>query len=465
MSVQAPNRELYDRANAEDLQFDAGEGLTEKVVREISKQKSEPAWMLELRLKALSHFQATEVPKWGPDLSKLDLAKIRYFMRPNAQGNATRWEDVPPDIKQTFDRLGIPKAEQEELSGVGAQYESDVIYHSILKELKDKGVIFLDMDVALKEHESLVREHFMKKAVPVTLHKFTMLHAAVWSGGTFIYVPKGVKVGKPLQSYFRMNAKRAGQFEHTLIIVDEGAEVHYIEGCSAPLYDASSLHAGCVEIIVKKGARARYSSVENWSRNTYNLNTKRAVVDEDGIIEWVSGNLGSGTTMLYPTSILKGDRSASSSLGIAYAGPGQHQDVGAKSVHVGKDTSSTIQSKSISSGGGIAGYRGLVHITRSADNANVSVNCDALMMDNLSQSVTYPGIIADNPTCTIAHEATTGKISQEKIFYLQSRGMTEEEATKMIVLGFIEPIVKQLPLEYAVELNKLIELEIEGSLG
>ncbi|RMF05087.1 Fe-S cluster assembly protein SufB [Candidatus Woesearchaeota archaeon] len=465
MVIQIERKEELYKPSKAKIAFDSGEGLSKELIEEITRQKKQPDWMKQIRLKAYDLFLKTPMPAWGPDLSGLDLNRIKYFIRPDAKQNAKSWEEVPEYIKETFDKLGIPEAEREQLAGVGAQYESDVVYHSLLKELEDMGVIFVDMDVAVRKYPELVKEYFMTKAVPVNLHKFTMLHAAVWSGGTFLYVPRGVKVKKPLQSYFRMNSVRAGQFEHTLIIAEEGSEVHYIEGCSAPQYFESSLHAGCVEIIVKKNARVRYSSVENWSRNTYNLNTKRAIVEENGVMEWVSGNLGSGTTMLYPATILKGDNSTTSHLSIAYAGPGQNQDVGAKVYHIGKNTSSTVTSKSISSGGGITAYRGTVFVSEKAVNASVSVNCDALMTDNKSQSNTFPGIIVKNPTCTVAHEATCGKISDEKIFYLTSRGISEEEALKMIVLGFIEPIVKQLPLEYAVELNRLIELEMEGSLG
>lgn len=459
------NREIYDHYNEERLIYKAVPGLTEALVREISRQKGEPQWMLDKRLEGLRLFNELPMPTWGPSLEALDLEKIHFFMRPDAKKNAQAWEDVPEDIKQTFDKLGIPEAERKALAGVGAQYDSDVIYHSLKKEWEDQGVVFLDCDEAVQQYPDLVKKYFMTTCVPMNLHKFAALHAAVWSGGTFIYVPKGARLKQPLQAYFRMNAKAGGQFEHTLIIVDEGAEVQYIEGCSAPQYTQNSLHAGCVEIHVLKGARARYSSIENWSKNTYNLNTKRAVVYEDGIIEWVNGNMGSNVTMLYPASILIGDRSKSDFIGIALASKGQNQDTGCKTIHIGKDTSSTIISKSISKGGGITSYRGQLSIKPQATNATASVNCDALMMDAESQSNTYPYMDIKAKNANVAHEATVGKISQEQIFYLMSRGIDEEKAIQLIVSGFVEPIVKELPLEYAVELNRLIQLEMEGSLG
>ena len=459
------NRENYDRSNPENLLYRSKPGISEDIVLEISRQKGEPGWMLQKRLLGYRKFMETPFPSWGPSLDKLKLDEIYYFMRPDAKKNATDWKEVPPDIRQTYERLGIPEAEKNSLAGVGAQYESEVIYHKLKKEWENQGVIFLDCDEALKMYPDLMQKYFMTTCVPIGLHKFSALHAAVWSGGTFIYVPKGVKLKMPLQAYFRMNAKKGGQFEHTLIIVDEGAECQYIEGCSAPQYASSSLHAGCVEIHVHKGARARYSSIENWSRNTFNLNTKRAVVYEDGIIEWVNGNLGSGATMLYPASMLIGDRSKSDFIGIAFAGKDQNQDTGCKVIHIGKDTSSTVQSKSITKDGGITSYRGLLSIKKGATNATSKVECDALMMDSASISNTFPYMDIKENTVNVAHEATVGKINQEQIFYLMSRGLDEETATKMIVSGFIEPVVKELPLEYAVELNRLIELEMEGSLG
>ncbi len=459
------NRENYDTYNEERLIYKAEAGVSEALVRKISKTKNEPEWMLAKRLQGLSTFHSFKMPTWGPDLSKLDLSSIHLFMRPDAKKNAEQWDDVPSDIRDTYEKLGIPEAEQKALAGVGAQYESEVIYHSLKKEWVDAGVVFLDMDEAVHKYPELVKKYFMTTCVPISLHKFSALHAAVWSGGTFIYIPKGVKLTLPLQAYFRMNAKKAGQFEHTLIIVDEGAEMQYIEGCSAPRYEESSLHAGCVELHILKGAKAKYSSVENWSRNTYNLNTKRAVVYEDGVIQWINGNLGSNVTMLYPTSLLIGDRAKSDFIGVAFAGAGQNQDTGSKVIHIGKNTSSTIKSKSISKDGGISTYRGLVTVVDGAVNTSSSVNCDALLMDETSVSNTYPYMDVKEHTVDIAHEATVGKINDDQIFYLMSRGLDEETARSMIVSGFIEPVVKALPLEYAVELNKLIELEIEGKLG
>ena len=459
------NRDTYDHFNEEKLTFKAEPGINEELVRLISKDKDEPEWMLKIRLKGLKIFNELKTPTWGPDISDLDLDEIIYYMTPDAQKNATSWDDVPEDIKKTYERLGIPKAEREALGGVGVQYESEVVYHSLKKEIADKGVVFLDMDEAVKEYPEMVKKYFMTSCVPINLHKFTALHAAVWSGGTFIYIPKGVKFSEPLQAYFRMNAKKGGQFEHTLIIVDEDAEVHYIEGCSAPQYTENSLHAGCVEIHVMKNARARYSSIENWSRNTYNLNTKRAMVYDNALIEWVNGNMGSKVTMLYPTSLLIGEGAKADFLGIAFAGKDQHQDTGTKVYHLASNTSSTVRSKSISKEGGITSYRGLIQIKKGAKNCKSHVECDALMMDNISKSNTFPFMDVRENDVELGHEATVGKISDEQIFYLMSRGLTNEQASQMIVSGFIEPIVKALPMEYAVELNRLIELEMEGSLG
>jgi len=459
------NRETYDHINKDKLIYKAKPGLTKEIVEEISKQKKEPEWMLKRRLKAFEIFQKLPMPKWGPSLDDLDLNEIIFFQRPDAKRNATNWEDVPEDIKKTFEKLGIPEAERKSLAGAGAQYESDVVYHNLKKEWEDKGVIFLDCDEALQKHEDLVKKYFMTSCVPVTLHKFAALHAAVWSGGTFIYIPPGVKLTTPLQAYFRMNAERGGQFEHTLIIVDKDAECLYIEGCSAPQYTANSLHAGCVEIHVAEGARARYSSIENWSRNTYNLNTKRAIVQKNGVIEWINGNMGSKITMLYPTSVLVGEYAKSDFLGVAFAGKGQHQDTGTKVYHLAPNTTSIVRSKSISNEGGITSYRGLISIKKGAKNCKSHVECDALMMDNISTSNTFPYMDVKENDVDLGHEATVGKISDEQVFYLMSRGLSQEQSQQMIVSGFIEPIVKALPLEYAVELNRLIELEMEGSLG
>jgi Fe-S cluster assembly protein SufB len=459
-----PNREMYDEADQHKARFVAKPGINEEIVRLISKTKNEPEWMLEKRLKGLKLFLQTPLPNWGPDLTDLNFDEIVFFVDPNTK-ETTSWEEVPEEIKKTFDRLGIPEAEKKALAGVGAQYDSSVVYHNIDKILKDKGVIFENMDVAVQKYPELVKEHFMTSCIPVNDHKFIMLHSAVWSGGTFIYVPKGVKVDLPLQAYFRMNEQQGGQFEHTLIIIDEGAELHYIEGCSSPRYSRNSLHAGCVEIFVKEGGKMRYSSIENWSKNVYNLNTKRSLVDKDATMVWVSGNMGSCRTMLYPSSVLRGEGAKADNIGVAFAGKGQHQDVGAKAIHVAPNTSSTINSKSISKDGGIGEYRGLVKIMPGAKGSTTSVICDALLLDERSVSNTTPILQISNNDVSAAHEAKVGKISEEAVFYLQSRGLSEEQATKMIVSGFLEPIIKQLPLEYAVELNKLIELEMEGSIG
>ncbi len=460
-------RNIFDHANEERFVDKSLPGINEEVVRKISQAKNEPEWMLQKRIQSLKLFLETPMPNWGPSLKDLNLDEITYYINPDEKSHANKWEDVPEDIRETFERLGIPEAEKTSLAGVGSQYESVTAYHNLKEEWAKQGVIFEDMDEALRKHPELVKEYFMTKCVPINDHKFAMLHAAVWSGGTFIYVPKNVKVTVPLQAYFRMNARSGGQFEHTLIIVDEGAEVQYIEGCSNPLYkDAVSLHAGCVEIYVKKNAKVRYTSMESWSKQTFNLNTKRAIVNKDGLIEWINGNTGSHTTMLYPCSVLLEPGAKCESIGIAYAGEGQNQDTGMKVVHLASNTSSTIVSKSISKDGGITSYRGLLKVIKGAKNIKSNVQCDALMMDNKSQSNTFPTMeIKENENVDIAHEATVGKIGQEQIFYLMSRGLSEEEATKMIVRGFMEPVSKQLPFEYAVEFNRLIDLEMEGSIG
>ncbi len=458
------NRERFDESNPEVYDYKAAPGLSEEIVTRISKSKTEPDWMLQLRLKALAHFQSLKEPTWGPDISALDVNEIVFFIQNHGEKNARKWEDVPADIKRTFERLGIPEAEQKSLAGAGAQYESEMAYHNLKEEWEKLGVVFLDMDEALKTHEEIVKQYFMK-CVPYTDHKYAALHGAVWSGGTFLYVPAGVKITQPLQAYFRMNARRAGQFEHTMIIVEEGAEAHYIEGCSAPQYAENSLHAGCVEVYVAENARCRYSSVENWSRNTYNLNTKRALVEANATMEWIGGNLGSGVTMLYPTSVLRGTGARAEHVSIAFAGKGQHQDTGAKVYHLAPHTTSHITSKSIAVEGGITTYRGLVKIRKGARGAKSGVECDALMVDNESQSNTYPFIDVKEAESDIGHEATVGRISDDDVFYLMSRGITEEDAKKLIVTGFMEPVTRMLPMEYAVELNRLIELEMEGSLG
>ncbi len=436
-------------------------GPDEALVRHISSTKKEPAWMLELRLKSLDFWRKTPMPAWGPDLSGLDLEGMTYYADPNVK-ETDDWKELPKEITETFEKLGIPKAERDYLGGVGAQFDSGVVYQ---ESLAKKGVIFENMDVALQKYPELVREHFMTQCVPITDHKFTMLHGAVWSGGTFIYVPKGVSVELPLQAYFRMNKARSAQFEHTLIIADEGAEITYIEGCSAPQYTGSSLHAGCVELWVKKNARVKYISVENWSKNTYNLNTKKALVYDNATVEWVNGNMGSHTTMLYPSSVLLGRGARSESLGIVMANTGQVQDTGSKATHVAPDTVSVIRSKSVSKGGGVSNYRGLVRIMPGATNARSSVSCDALILDDESVSNTYPSVKNENDSSDVSHEARVGKIGEEEVFYFKSRGYSESEALRLIVGGFMEPIVKALPLEYAVELNKLIELEMEGAVG
>ncbi|MEK7643826.1 MAG: Fe-S cluster assembly protein SufB [Patescibacteria group bacterium] len=458
------DRSLFDTPNKQNTKIKPTHGLSKKIIQDLSADKNEPAWMLEKRLKAYEFFKITPLPRWGPDLSKLDLDKISYYSK-TSTSEANSWENVPDDIKKTFENLGIPEAEKNYLAGAGAQYDSEVVYHNIQDNLKKQGVIFENMDTAVREHPELVKKYFMTECIPIYDHKFIMLHAAVWSGGTFIYVPKGVRVDLPLQAYFRMNAKSSGQFEHTLIIADEGADLQYIEGCSAPRYTSNSLHAGGVEIFVHRGARVRYYSIENWSKNTYNLNTKRALVDEEGTVEWINGNMGSGVTMLYPCSILRGRGSKSASLGVAFAGKDQFQDTGSKVIHLAPDTKSTIQSKSISVDGGTASYRGTVRVTKKAVNSSVAVECDALLMDNRSVSKTSPKMKIENNETDITHEARVGTIGEEEIFYLQSRGLSVIEATRLAVAGFIEPIVKALPLEYALELNRLIELEMEGSVG
>lgn len=439
-------------------------GPTEELVRQMSKDKKEPEWMLELRLRALELWKKTAMPNWGPDLSGLDLDGMTYYVDPNVK-ETDDWKELPKEITDTFEKLGIPKAERDYLGGVGAQFDSGIVYHRIQDSLAKKGVIFENMDVALQKYPELVQEHFMTKCVPVTDHKFTMLHGAVWSGGTFIYVPKGVSVELPLQAYFRMNKARSAQFEHTLIIADEGSEITYIEGCSAPQYTESSLHAGCVELWVKKHAKVKYISVENWSKNTYNLNTKKALVFEHGLVEWVNGNMGSRATMLYPSSVLLERGARSESLGIVMANTGQVQDTGSKAIHMAPETVSVIRSKSVSKGGGVSNYRGFVRILPGATDARSSVSCDALILDDISVSNTYPSMKNENPEADLSHEARVGRIGEEEVFYLKSRGYSEDEALRLIVGGFMEPIVKALPLEYAVELNKLIELEMEDSVG
>lgn len=439
-------------------------GLSEEVVRLISKFKKEPDWMLQIRLSGLKYWNEKTMPTWGPDLSKLDVSKIRFFAMPET-GEKKSWADVPEEIKRRFEKLGIPEAEQKYLAGAGAQMESGMVYHNLQKIWADKGIIFENMDVALQKYPELIKKYFMTKCVPINDHKFAALHAAVWSGGTFLYIPKNVKLDMPVQAYFRMDSEGMGQFEHTLIVLEDDAEGSYIEGCSAPKYNTNSLHAGCVEVYVGKNSRFRYTSVENWSKNTYNLNTKRAIVEENSTMEWIGGNMGSCTTMLYPCSILKGKNSRANHISIAFAGAGQNQDTGGKVIHLAEGTSSVMKSKSISKDGGLATFRGLVKVTKQAQNSKVHVACDALLLDEKSKNNTIPTMEIKADKVDVAHEATVGKISDEQKFYLMSRGLTEEEALAMIVNGFLEPITKQLPLEYAVEMNRLIELEMEGSVG
>ncbi len=461
--IEDVDRGIYDQINEERHVFKTDKGLTEDVIRQISTEKNEPKWMLDHRLRSLAIYLEKPVPTWGADLSELDVENIIHYVKPDAK-LSTDWADVPQDIKNTFERLGIPEAERKSLAGVGAQYDSEVVYHSMSEALIAQGVIYTDMDSALKEHEALVKEYFMK-LIPSRDHKFAALHGAVWSGGSFVYVPKGVQVEMPLQSYFRLNAKGAGQFEHTLIIVEEGASLHFIEGCSAPKYSVQNLHAGAVELYVKDNAKLRYSTIENWSRNMYNLNTKRATVGKYGRIEWVSGSFGSKVSMLYPMSILKGEGASSEFTGITFAAKGQYLDTGTKVVHMAPNTSSIVNSKSISKDGGHAFYRGLLRVTKDALHAKATVNCESLMLDPQSKSDTLPTIEIMNQYADIGHEAKIGRISDETIFYLMSRGIPETEAKAMIVRGFVEPITKELPLEYAVELNNLISLELEGTIG
>ena len=457
-------RGVYDIKDEEHYRYKVEKGLTPEIIKKISERKNEPEWMREFRLKALEVYNSKPMTDWGPDLSDLDMNDIVHYLEPDSAPMNENWDDVPSYIRDTFDRLGIPEAEKQSLAGVGAQYDSEVVYHSVHKELEEQGVIYTDIETAIVKYGDMLKEYFMT-LITVNDHKFAALHGAVWSGGSFIYVPKGVKVKMPLQSYFRLNAPEAGQFEHTLIIVDEGADLHFIEGCSAPKYQKNALHAGAVELFVRKGARLRYSTIENWSRNMYNLNTKRAIVDEGGVMEWVSGSFGSRVSMLYPMTVLKGEGSRCEFTGVTFAAAGQYLDTGCKIIHQGKNTSSTVHSKSISKNGGTAFYRGLLKVLPEATGTRSTVECESLMLDNESTSDTIPIIDINNDSVDIGHEAKIGRISDEAIFYLMSRGISEDEAKAMIVRGFVEPISKELPLEYAVELNKLIELELEGTIG
>ena len=442
----------------------AKRGLDETVVRDISTRKNEPQWMLDLRLKGLRLFDKKPMPTWGSDLTGIDFQNIKYFVK-STEKQATSWEDLPEDIKNTYDRLGIPEAEKQRLvAGVAAQYESEVVYHQIREDLEAKGVIFLDTDTGLREHEDLFKEYF-GSVIPVGDNKFASLNTAVWSGGSFIYVPKGVRVDIPLQAYFRINTENMGQFERTLIIADEDSYVHYVEGCTAPIYKSDSLHSAVVEIIVKRGARVRYTTIQNWSNNVYNLVTKRAVAHAGATMEWVDGNIGSKVTMKYPAIYLMGEHATGETLSIALAGEGQHQDAGAKMVHAAPHTSSSIISKSVARGGGRTSYRGLVQVNEGAHHSRSTVRCDALLVDTISRSDTYPYVDVRDDDVSMGHEATVSKVSADQLFYLMSRGLSEEEAMAMIVRGFVEPIARELPMEYALELNRLIELQMEGAVG
>jgi Fe-S cluster assembly protein SufB len=442
----------------------ARRGLSADVVADISAKKNEPAWMLESRLKGLKLFDLKPMPRWGADLSGIDFDNIKYFVR-STEKQAASWEDLPADIKNTYDKLGIPEAEKARLvAGVAAQYESEVVYHQIREDLEQQGVIFLDTDTALKQHPELFREYY-GSVIPHGDNKFSALNGAVWSGGSFIYVPKGVRVDIPLQAYFRINTENMGQFERTLIIVDEDAYVHYVEGCTAPIYSSDSLHSAVVEIVVKKGGRCRYTTIQNWSNNVYNLVTKRAKAEAGATMEWVDGNIGSNVTMKYPAVMLMGEYAKGEVLSIAFAGEGQHQDAGAKMTHLAPHTSSTIISKSVARGGGRTSYRGLVRVNPRAHHSRSTVKCDALLVDTISRSDTYPYVDVRTDDVTMGHEATVSKVSEDQLFYLMSRGLTEDEAMAMLVRGFVEPIARELPMEYALELNRLIELQMQGSVG
>jgi len=444
--------------------FKAPKGLTRELVLQISEFKDEPEWMRDFRLKALDHFLSRPQPTWGsPMLAEVDYDNIHYFVRASEKSSRT-WDDVPDDIKRTFDKLGIPEAERKFLAGVGAQYESEVVYHQVREDLEAQGVVFMDMDSGLREHEDIVREYFAS-IIPANDNKLAALNSAVWSGGSFVYVPPGVHVEMPLQAYFRINTENMGQFERTLIIADEGSYVHYVEGCTAPIWSSDSLHSAVVELIAKPGARIRYTTVQNWSQNVYNLVTKRAIAERDATVEWVDCNLGSKLTMKYPSVYLMGERAHGEVLSIAFAGNGQHQDAGAKIVHAAPNTTSNIFAKSISKDGGRSSYRGLLEIAKGAAGSKSTVVCDALLLDEDSRSDTYPTIRIGDDDVDVGHEASVSKIGEEQLFYLMSRGLPEEEAAKLIVNGFIEPIVKELPMEYAVEMNRLIELQMEGSIG
>ena len=462
--VEDIDRSIYDIKDKENDAYRMEDGLTPEIIEKLSKEKGDPEWMREFRLKSLETYNEMPLPNWGPSIEGLDMDHIATYVRPKTDMK-NDWKDVPQDIKDTFERLGIPQAERKALAGVGAQYDSELVYHNVKSEVAEQGVIYTDMESALKgEYAEMVHEYFMKLVTPRD-HKFAALHGAVWSGGSFVYVPKGVQVSIPLQSYFRLNAKGAGQFEHTLIIVDEGASLHFIEGCSAPKYNVANLHAGCVELYVKKNAKLRYSTIENWSKNMYNLNTKRALVEENGVIEWVSGSFGSHVGCLYPMSVLKGDNSRMEFTGVTFAGAGQNLDTGAKVTHIGKNTSSYMNTRSISKSGGIGTFRSSVVVAKTAKGAKSSVSCQSLMLDSESRSDTVPAMDIRTRDASVGHEAKIGSISNDAIFYLMSRGMSEEDARAMIVSGFADNVSKELPVEYAVEMNNLIRLEMKGSIG
>ena len=462
--IEDIDRSVYDIRDEENDAYRMESGLTPEIIDKLSKEKNDPVWMQQFRLQSLQIYNEMKVPNWGPSLDGLDIANIATYVRPNTKMQ-NNWKNVPKDIKDTFERLGIPKAERKSLAGVGAQYDSELVYHNVKDEVAAQGVVYSDMESAMNgEYADMVKKYFMKLVTPRD-HKFAALHGAVWSGGSFVYVPKGVQVSIPLQSYFRLNAKGAGQFEHTLIIVDEGASLHFIEGCSAPKYNVANLHAGCVELFVKKNAKLRYSTIENWSKNMYNLNTKRALVEEGGVIEWVSGSFGSHVGCLYPMSILKGDNSRLEFTGVTFAGKGQNLDTGAKVVHVGKNTSSYMNTRSISKGGGISTFRSSVVVEKSAKGTKSSVSCQSLMLDSQSRSDTIPAMDIRTKDAAVGHEAKIGSISNEAVFYLMSRGMSEEDARALIVSGFADNVSKELPVEYAVEMNNLIRLEMKGSIG
>lgn len=458
------DRSVYDIRDKENDAYRMTAGLNSEIVETLSKEKNDPVWMQQFRLQSLQIYNEMPLPNWGPSLDGLNIDSIATYVRPNT-GMKNSWKDVPQDIKDTFDRLGIPQAERKSLAGVGAQYDSELVYHNVKQDVAAEGVVYLDMESALNgEYADMVKKYFMKLVTPHD-HKFAALHGAVWSGGSFVYVPKGVHLSIPLQSYFRLNAKGAGQFEHTLIIVDEGASLHFIEGCSAPKYNVANLHAGCVELFVKKNAKLRYSTIENWSKNMYNLNTKRALVEEGGTIEWISGSFGSHVGCLYPMSILKGDNSKMEFTGVTFAGNGQNLDTGAKVVHIGKNTSSYMNTRSISKSGGISTFRSSVVVEKSAKGAKSSVSCQSLMLDSESRSDTIPAMDIRTKDAAVGHEAKIGSISSDAVFYLMSRGMSEEDARALIVSGFADNVSKELPVEYAVEMNNLIKLEMKGSIG